>query len=163
VFFLRDRTDRTWATYRTYQRWSLSAMRRLFAAIRQKWNTLHGGDRPALPFSINCACGEVHLGKRGSRHQGIRFGKCGEMLLVWPRRPVALTGDEDDAPQASKLARSTWVPPVAAGALTLLVVVLLLVLFFTNLGAPDKQARDNGKPDRPPESIKEEGRKLLAE
>jgi hypothetical protein len=142
-------------------------MRRLLAALRQKWTALSGGARPPVPFSISCSCGQVYQGKRGSRYQVVRCDRCSEMLFVLPRSPIPPTGDEDDAPPGNPTpeppARSTWVVPLAAGAFTLIVVVAGLVLFFSNLGAPVDQSRDDGKADQRYNDLKKEGRRLLGE
>jgi hypothetical protein len=101
------------------------AMKGLFR-LAGWWKRGPAAPSPAIPFQINCSCGQIIQGFREHTHQVLRCNGCSRELFVLPASPLppaAAPGALAALPENVRSGRSPWFWPIVAGLLTLVVVV----------------------------------------
>ena len=95
----------------------------------RRWRPAPSGSSVVVPFEVTCACGQVVRGRRLRRHQVVRCPACGAAVFVLPRSPwPPVDGSPLPAGGAAPRARSPWLMPAVAGAVSLAILVVLFLL-----------------------------------
>jgi DNA-directed RNA polymerase subunit RPC12/RpoP len=113
----------------------------------RRWRRPPSASSVVVPYEVTCACGQAVRGLRKRRHQVVRCPGCGAAVFVLPRSPWPPVEDgarpAAAAGAAPAVARSPWLMPAVAGAVSLavLLVLFLLALPLLSRRAPTEQAQ----------------------
>jgi hypothetical protein len=132
----------------------------------RRWRPAASGSAVVAPYEVTCACGQIVRGLRKRRHQVVPCPGCGAGVFVLPRSPwPAVDGGPPPAVgSAAPAARSPWLMPAVAGAVSVavLLVLFLLALPLLSRRAPTGQA-EVASPAQQLAAAVDTGRRALAD